>query len=95
MSKEMKKRKANADTTAVKLQGNIRIRAEAPAKARKRVDNALLRNQVLAGQQAAQYKLELQRLDAALHTQPAQLQRAHVLMGRGQLQSKHDSLKIA
>ena len=87
-----KKRKA---TAAVKLQGNIRIRAEAPAKARNRVDNALLRNQVLAGQQAAQYKLELQRLDAALHTQPAALQRAHVLMGRGQLQSKHDGLKIA
>ena len=74
--------------------GNIRIRAETQAKAKTRVDNALLRNKILAGQQANHYKLELQRLNAAVHGTPVQ-QRAHVLMGKGELQSKHDSFKIA
>ena len=86
----MKAKRKKAVTTV----GNMRIRAEAPAKAQARVQNALLRNKLLAQQQAQQYKLGLERLDSAAVGTPA-LQRDHILMGRGELQSKYDNLKFA
>ena len=86
----MKKKKAKATT----LVGNMRIRAEAASKSRARVDHALLRNKILTQQQANQYKLGLDRLDAAAIGTPTQ-QRAHVQMGRNELQQKYDDLKLS
>ena len=74
--------KKKVKTPATKLIGNLRIRAENPHKAQKRVDNAVIRNQMVAQQRANQYKLELGRLDSAIHHTPAGLQRAQLLMGR-------------
>jgi len=80
--------------TAITLQGNLHIRAEAPHKAKKRMENALAHNQLLAAQQAAQYKLELQRLDAAAARHPVPLQGSHVT-ARGAIQHKVHTLKFA
>ena len=78
---------------AVKIQ-NERIRAENPHKAQKRVENALLANRMRQQQAAAQYQLELQRVDAALHRQPEGLKKQAAMQARRDLKNKWADLKI-
>ena len=80
---------------SVKLVGNIRIRKENMDKTKRRVENAVFANKVKAQQMANHYQAELQRLDAAVHRYPANLQRQAILMNRGHLQRQYEKYKIA
>jgi hypothetical protein len=79
---------------AIKLLGNIRIRAENLQKKQKRAQNVLLTNQFRSQQVANQYKLELSRAEGALHGMPDGLQRQAVLMTKGMLQKRYDHIKL-
>ena len=84
---------AKKKPAGIKLQ-NERIRAENPHKAQKRVENALLANRMRQQQAAAQYQLELQRVDAALHRQPEGLKKQAAMQARRDLKNKYDHFKI-
>ena len=78
----------------VKLTQNMRIRAENPEKAAKRVESILLRNKMLQQIQAGQYRLTMGRLENAISTTPPGMQREAMIRGREKLE-RHEALKIA
>jgi hypothetical protein len=81
--------------STVKLIGNMRIRKENKEKTLTRAGNALYHNKIRATQTANVYENELSRLDGALYSIPAGLQRNALLMSRGELIKKHAQFKIA
>ena len=78
----------------VKVADHLKIRMEDPEKQKKRVENALYRNRLRQAEVANQYKMELQRIDSALHKHPENHIRQAILMNRGVIKSTYDSLKI-
>jgi hypothetical protein len=93
----MKKKgvRPSAKPRSVKLLSNIRIRAENREHVQKRAADALYANQIRQRQSANQFQLELARIDNALQSVPTGLQRDSLLLSRGEMQKKHDGLKIA
>ena len=88
----MKKKVRKRDK--VQLTTNMRIRAEDPEKAAKRVESILLRNKMLQQIQAQQYRLTMGRLENAISTAPHGMQREAMVRGREKLE-RHEALKIA
>ena len=88
----MKKKVRKRDK--VQLTTNMRIRAEAPEKAAKRVESILLRNKMLQQIQAEQYRLTMGRLENAISTTPPGMQREAMIRGREKLE-RHEAFKIA
>ena len=78
----------------VKVADHLKIRMENPEKQKRRVENALYRNRLRQAEVANQYKMELQRIESALYKHPENHIRQAILMNRGVIKSKYDSLKI-